>query len=63
MAVGAEDVALRFGAGAHAGNQEAVDRQGRQGECRQVVACNVDVGQQREKRYLLQTRSVVSLFS
>ena len=49
MGVGAEHVALRFGARANAGDEKPMD--GQRGECerREVLTCDVNVGEKGEQ--------------
>lgn len=53
MRVRAEYVALRFGAGTYACDEESVDCEGREGEIGEVLACDVDVGKEGEERDFL----------
>lgn len=49
MRIRAEHIAERFGARGDAGDEESMDSEGRECECRERVACDVDVCEEAEE--------------
>lgn len=57
MSIRAKDVAERFRARCHAGDEESMDGQGRESECREGVARDVDVCKEAEEGETLQGKT------